>query len=112
MGSVLFTGKQTLPVLVRATALPSDGRLELVTGACDFAGPNHLAPRNASRSISARQATRGRWSTTVERGKGVYVRAVVRRSNGDIVGFSNPVWVLPKRLKEQVHVPSLRRAGS
>lgn len=112
MGSVLFTGKRTLPVQVRASALPSDGTLELVTGVCDFAGPNRLSPRNISRAIPARKVTRGLWSTSVERGKGVYVRAVVRRSTGDIVGFSNPVWVLPKRLEGQVHVPSIRRAES
>lgn len=112
MGSVLFTSHRTLPVQVDATALPDGGFLELVTGVCDFAGPSQLAPLNTTRSLPARSTARGVWSTTVERGQGVYVRAVVRRSTGDIVGFSNPVWVLPKRLEDTVRVSRERQVGS
>jgi hypothetical protein len=33
---------------------------------------------------------------------------MVRQANGAIVGFSNPVWVLPKRLQASVRVPRNR----
>jgi hypothetical protein len=51
----------------------------------------------------------GRWSTEVVREEGVYVRVMVRTSNGVVAGFSNPVWVLPARLTGELPVPVNRR---
>ena len=109
MGGVLLTRHRTVPVRVTATALPRNGSLELVVGRCDRAGTDDLRPANQSTTVPASSVVRGRWSTEVTRGGGVYIRAMVRSHDGTVVGFSNPVWVLPARLEGQVAVPRDRR---
>ncbi len=109
MGGVLLTRHRTVPVRVTATALPRNGLLELVVGRCDRAGADVLQPANRSVTVPARRVVGGRWSTDVARGGGVYIRAMVRRYDGTVVGFSNPVWVLPARLQGQLAVPRDRR---
>ena len=109
MGGVLLTQHRRVPVRVTATQLPRAGSLELVVGRCDRAGASQLEPVNRSLAVPASKVVRGRWSTDIVRGDGVYVRAMVRRENGAIVGFSNPVWVLPARLRDVVAVPGVRR---
>lgn len=109
MGGVLLTRHRTVPVRVTATALPSNGSLELVVGRCDRAGVDQLSPANRSVTVPASRVVGGRWSTDVTRGGGVYIRAMVRRHDGTVVGFSNPVWVLPDRLRGQLPVPRARQ---
>lgn len=109
MGGVLLTRHRNVSVRVTATRLPSDSSLELVIGRCDRAGATQLQPVNRSVVVPARQVVRGRWSTDVDRGGGIYVRAMVRRAGGSVVGFSNPTWVLPARLEGDVPVPRARR---
>jgi hypothetical protein len=109
MGGVLRTRHRRVPVRVTATRMPSGGSLDFVLGRCDRAGAGSLQPANASLAVPARSVVRGHWSTTVGRREGVYVRAMVRASTGAIVGFSNPVWILPERLIGEVPVPRQRR---
>lgn len=109
MGGVLLTSHRRVSLRVTATRLPGDSSVELVTGRCDRAGAGHLHPRNRSVPVSARSFVRGHWSTAVDRRGGVYVRAMVRRQDGSVVGFSNPVWVLPAGLLGTVTVPRHRR---
>ena len=108
MGGVLLTRHRRVPVRVTATDLPIAGSLELVVGRCDRAGASQLTPVNRSVAVPASRVVRGRWSTDISRGDGVYVRAMVRRDNGAVVGFSNPVWVLPARLREVIAVSRVR----
>lgn len=109
MGGVLFTRHRQVPVRVRATRLPSDGSLELIVGRCDLAGRAQLQPANSSVAVPASQVVRGHFSTELRRGGGIYVRVMVRRHDGTIVGFSNPVWVLPASLLGAIAVPRARR---
>lgn len=109
MGGVLFTPRRQVSVEVKATHLPAGSALELVVGRCDRAGAGHLHAFNSRRSVAASRVVRGRWATDITRGNGVYVRAMVRSSSGQTIGFSNPVWVLPHHLVDQVHVPAARR---
>ncbi len=109
MGGVLLTRRRSVPVRVTATALPRDASLELVVGRCDRAGADHLQPVNRSITVPVSWLVRGHWSTEVARGGGIYVRVMVRTSDGTVVGFSNPVWVLPTRLQDEVAVPRSRR---
>ena len=108
MGGVLFASDDRLSVRVTASELPRDGSLELIVGACDRPGLSDLRPRTRSRTVPARDVVAGSWSTHVSRGAGCYIRVMVRQANGAIVGFSNPVWVLPKRLRASVRVPRNR----
>lgn len=104
-----MTHHDRVEVAVTATALPGEGSLELVVGLCDRAGLSSLQPVNSSRAMPADQVTGGRWSTGVRSRGGVYVRAMVRTAAGTVVGFSNPVWILPARLQDRVPVPAQRR---
>jgi hypothetical protein len=109
MGGVLLTSHRQVAVRLTATRLPRNSSVELVVGRCDRAGVGHLHPRNRSVVVPARRVVRGHWSTTVDRRGGVYVRAMVRRHNGSVVGFSNPVWMLPASALGTVSVPRQRR---
>lgn len=109
MGGVLFTSKARVDVRVRAADLPRGATVELVRGRCDLAGPSRLAPANSVRRVSAQRFASGRWSTGVRRGDGAYVRAAVRAANGDLIAFSNPVWVLPESRRGEIRVPRPRR---
>jgi hypothetical protein len=108
MGGVLRTRHRRVPVRVTATRMPSGGSLELVVGRCDRAGTAQLQPANRSITVPARSVVRGHWFIEIERGGGVYVRVMIRTSTGSIVGFSNPVWVLPESLVGVVPVPRPR----
>jgi hypothetical protein len=109
MGGVLFTRKRHVNVAVRATDLPRGAWVDLVIGKCDFAGPRAPRPVNRVRRLPRRRFASGVWHGQVDRHGGCYVRAAVRRANGDLIGFSNPVWVLPPHRRDDVHVPALRR---
>jgi hypothetical protein len=109
MGGVLLTRHRRVSLQVTATRLPREGALELVVGQCDRAGAGQLQPLNTSRAVPASTVVAGRWSTEVVREEGVYVRVMVRTSNGVVAGFSNPVWVLPARLTGELPVPVNRR---
>lgn len=108
MGGVLFTRKRRVDVVVRAEGLPKGSRVRLVTGRCDFAGPDVARPANQASPIARSQFRHGRWRGTVERDRGVYVRVEVRRG-GHLIAFSNPVWVLPPHRRADIDVPLLRR---
>lgn len=109
MGGVLLTRHRRVPVNVTATRLPQHGSVELVIGLCDRAGRGQLSPVNRSVVVPPRSFVQGHWSTNVHRRGGIYVRAMVRTGDGIIVGFSNPVWVLPESLVGTVSAPRGRR---
>ena len=94
---------------MRATRLPQGSRLDVVVGRCDRPGVGDLTPRTTTRVVPAADVVNGSWSTTLNRGDGVYARVVVRRANGTMVGFSNPVWALPRGLAGEVPIPRVRR---
>lgn len=108
MGGVHFTSKRRVDLVVTATHLPQRSTLEVVVGRCDRAGIGHLRAVNTRTAIPPRRVVGGRWSTAVSVHKGVYVRAMVRSHAGAIIGFSNPVWVLPAGQAAGMHVPKAR----
>ena len=109
MGGVHFTAHSSVELEITATALPRDSTLEVVVGHCDLAGAGQPTPRNRSIVVPAADIVAGTWSRTMSRHAGVYVRAAVRRDGGEIIGFSNPVWVLPPSRRKDVVVPAARR---
>jgi hypothetical protein len=109
MGHVRFTKRGIVEVSALATDLPPGSHLRLIIGKCDQAGPNHLAPVNRAVVVAARNLRRGRVTTPVRIGVGVYVRAMVVLASGRVAGFSNPLWILPDAKRDTVHVPANRR---
>jgi hypothetical protein len=59
-------------------------------------------------SVPAADVVGGRWATGVQVAGGIYVRVMVRSRRGIVVGFSNPVWVLPPAQASRVTVPAAR----
>jgi hypothetical protein len=109
MGGVLFTKRTSFDLAVRATDLPKGSTVAIVVGKCDLAGARHLAPVNHGRRVPARKFVGGRWSATIKRRGGVYVRASISTATGQLIGFSNPIWVLPVSRRDDVSVPPPRR---
>lgn len=95
MGGVLVTQATRVPVEVTLTDLPKDSTVEVLTGLADLAGLGDLRPVNDLMTVPAIRAER-RIGLDLLPGTGRYVRAMVRDAAGAVVGFSNPLWVLPK----------------
>jgi len=96
MGGVLVTSDQRVAVDVLATDLPANGSLDIVVGQVDRAGPTVPEPATVLHTSPARQVRDGHRSIDLSPGAGQYVRAVVRDGAGTVVGYSNPLWVLPE----------------
>jgi hypothetical protein len=109
MGHVRFTKHAMVDVSVLASDLPAGSHLRVVVGTCDLAGPSHLVPVNRAIVVAARNLRRGRMTTSVRTGVGVYVRAMVVLASGRVAGFSNPLWILPESKRSEVRVPASRR---
>jgi hypothetical protein len=109
MGHVRFTDRALTDVSVLATDLPAGSHLRVVVGRCDLAGPRHVQPVNRLVVAPARNLRRGRLTTSIHIGVGVYVRAMVVLASGKIAGFSNPLWILPTAKRDRVDVPADRR---
>ncbi|MGI5237291.1 hypothetical protein [Dactylosporangium sp. CA-139066] len=93
LGSVLMT-QQPAKVDVIATAVPAGAKVEVIVGACDEA--------------AAVPSTKVLQSKSVTVPPGHYVRAQVRLAGGDVVGASNPLWVLGKAPKRPIPAVRLR----
>ncbi|MGI8533007.1 MAG: hypothetical protein ACR2KN_08385, partial [Geodermatophilaceae bacterium] len=107
MGGVLVTRDSRVPLTVSADELPADSTVDLVTGEVDFAGSGTPVPAISTVTIPSRNVGQGRVELDFQPGAGRYLRAVVRDGAGTVVGFSNPVWVLPEA--PATDVPAQRR---
>jgi hypothetical protein len=76
------------------TDLPKGGTVEVVTGRADRAAPTP--------AVQSCAGTR-----SLDLPPGSYVRATVRDADGRLVGFGNPLWVLPA--EPPSGVPAARR---
>ncbi|HSS67193.1 MAG TPA: hypothetical protein VLK34_01490 [Nocardioidaceae bacterium] len=109
MGHVKFTDRGVVDVDVLATDLPAGSHLRIIIGKCDLAGPGRIVPINRALVRPAHSLRRGRLTTPVRPGVGVYVRAMVILGSGKVAGFSNPLWILPEAKRGVVRVPASRR---
>lgn len=107
MGGVHFTRKSTVQLTVTASDLPRHSAMEVVVGRCDLSGS--ISPDNRSIVVRRSEVSHGVWERGIRPHSGVYVRVMLRRGNGDVIGFSNPVWVLPDSRRDTVSVPRARR---
>lgn len=95
MGSVSFSDSTRRTVNVTATDLPSGGVLEVVQGPADYAGPGHPEPGNTSIArFRAHELKRNSVAVKVDTTEPTFVRTVVHDATNQIVGLSNPVWLL------------------
>lgn len=105
MGAAVVDAPRHVRLEVLATGLPAGGTLEIVQGPVDLAGGDPPDPALQTEVVAAASVRGGRVHLSVDRGH--YVRTVVRDGAGEIVGLSNPVWVLDE--DTDVAVPAARR---
>jgi len=95
MGSVSVSGLWRRQLRVTATDLPAGGSLQVVQGRVDYAGP--LFPVPATRVIATYADTAlggGAAVLAVDTSSSSFVRTQVLDATGEVVGLSNPVWLL------------------
>jgi hypothetical protein len=107
MGALVTTGAADFTVRLRATDLPAGATLEVITGTVDRAGVADPTPAIRIGQVPWRQLREGWHDLPVAIGPGAYVRTQVRGRDGEIIGASNPVWLL--REAPPRGIPTARR---
>lgn len=104
MGAVVVDTPPNVNIRIVATDLPEGGVLEIIKGAIDFPGGDPPRDKSQTDTIPAASVRDGQLHVRVQPGH--YVRTAVRDGDGQIVGLSNPVWLL--RHGTDVVVPPAR----
>ncbi|WDQ01489.1 hypothetical protein PVK74_06780 [Micromonospora chalcea] len=107
MGALAVLAEDPVTVRLRATDLPAGATLEVVTGDVDRAGVADPTPAVRVGRVPWRQLRAGWHDQPVRVGAGTYVRTQVRDREGEIVGASNPIWLL--RTPPPAGIPPPRR---
>jgi hypothetical protein len=97
MGSVSLSALTARQLTVTATAIPTQGSLQVLQGAVDYAGtsdPTSNAQPIASYTAAQLASNGGSETITVDTTAESYLRTVVRDANGKTIAASNPVWLL------------------
>jgi type V secretory pathway adhesin AidA len=95
MGSVSVSQLATRGLRVTATGVPQGGKLEIVQGAVDYAGPQEpVATTQVITTLPDTALATGTVDVAVETRQSSFIRAQVRNSAGTVIALSNPVWLL------------------
>jgi hypothetical protein len=95
MGSVSVSRVSSRKLVASATAIPAQGRLQILQGRVDYAGAADLsANTTVIGSYAASQLAGGKVTQRIDTVKDSFVRTQVLDATGAVVGLSNPVWLL------------------
>jgi hypothetical protein len=95
MGSVSVSKVTSRKLVASATAIPAQGRLQILQGGVDYAGAADLsANTKVIGSYSAGQLTGGKVTQRIDTAKDSFVRTQVLDPTGAVIALSNPVWLL------------------
>jgi hypothetical protein len=95
MGSVSVSTVTKRQLVASATGIPAGGSLQVLQGAVDYAGTAGLtANTQVISSYPAAALAGGSVSQPLDTSRGSFVRTQVRNAAGNLVGLSNPVWLL------------------
>jgi hypothetical protein len=95
MGSVTVSALTTRQLAVIATGLPTNGTLQVVQGAVDYAGSSAAVPNTTViATYSTDDLSGGTVTLPVDTTQSSFVRTQVLDSAGTIVALSNPAWML------------------
>lgn len=109
MGSVSVSKVTSRKLVASATAIPSQGRLQILQGRVDYAGAAGLsANTKVIGSYSASQLTGTSVTQKIDTGNDSFVRTQVLDSTGTVAALSNPVWLL--RAAPPGGIPAPRQA--
>jgi hypothetical protein len=107
MGAVAVGGRNTRTLRIDVTGLPRGGAVQVVRGAVDYAGPS--TPHPDTKVLASKGATDLGKSQEVrlDAGDDCFVRLQVVNSDGAVVAFGQPTWLL--RTPPPHGVPASRR---
>ena len=108
MGSVSVQQRATRMVQVVCPVIPSGGRAELVRGPVDYVSSDLTNRTTGFATATEAQLESGTVSREVDTSSDCFVRVQIRSAGGEIVAFSNPIWLL--RSTPPGGIPALRRA--
>jgi hypothetical protein len=95
MGSVSVSRLTSRRLAVTATGVPARGSVRVLQGEVDYAGDAGLAANTKIiGSYPAATLARGKVRQSVDTRKASFVRAEVLGPAGQVIGLSNPVWLL------------------
>jgi hypothetical protein len=107
MGSVSVATPTSRKLAIWARSLPSGSQVQIVEGPVDYAGSQDPGT-TVVRTLSPTAFSGGVHPTSVDTAGPKFVRVQVLDSQGQIVGSSNPIWLL--RQQPPTGVPTPRRA--
>ncbi|MGW3625379.1 hypothetical protein [Streptomyces sp. NPDC000880] len=105
MGRVMETTAETIPVEIFAENLPAGATVQVVLGVCDRSGAT--TPSIEKHPFPAEAFAEGPLPFRLEQHGGRYLRLEAYDSEGVLLGFGNPLWLLPKT--DDVKVPGRRK---
>jgi len=109
MGSVSVSKVVSRKLVASATAIPAQGRLQILQGAVDYAGAASLAANTrVIGSYTAAELAGGSVAQRIDTTKDSFVRTQVLDSSGTLAALSNPVWLL--RSAPPGGIPAPRRS--
>jgi hypothetical protein len=108
MGSISVQQRATREVQVTCPVVPSGGYAELVTGPVDYVSSDLTNRTTTILFATEAQLERGTVTGAVDTSSNCFVRVQIRNTGGEIVAFSNPIWLL--RSAPPGGIPALRRA--
>jgi hypothetical protein len=95
MGSASVSTAGSRKLAVTATKVPSGGTVQVLQGDVDYAGTKGLsANTKVIASYPAEQLAKGAANLKVDNSTSSFVRTLVLEHSGEVVGASNPVWLL------------------
>ena len=104
MGQAWRTDRKSAKVAILARGVPADSHVHLIVGKCDRGG---ATPAITDESLKAHPFRSGVHETTLHRGDGQYLRIEVHDPHDNVIGFSNPFWILPAH--HPADIPTARR---
>lgn len=98
MGAVSVADDDKRQLAIHLDGLPDGGRVQVIRGDVDFAGPEEVDPKLDIRELTASDFDRaGRAKVTVDTGASRFVRVTLVTSDNLPVAYSNPVWLMKER---------------
>jgi hypothetical protein len=107
MGQASISSRISRTLEVQAAVLPRDSRVEIVAGPVDFAGSEPGTTVLYSVPATSFGAS-GLVRRSIDTSSACFVRTQVRNSAGELIGASNPVWLL--RAQPPGGIPLSRQA--
>lgn len=100
MGGVTISAAAKVPVQIDVTEVPADAQVVLIVGEVDYAGTADATPATTEHLVTLNKSGQG--TVVIPTQSSRYVRVELRRQDGAVIGFSNPVWILKEQPRNAI----------